>query len=294
MVVEETMDFCSLDDAFQEVSGAPSPGCAADYSSKAARKEERRRARKCKTPAAANYLQLNKDPDRQHLNPLPEVEAMNTTRATDEEGFFHHGNQWLHSNEKNAVIRDKSSPTYDHDPLQKYVEDEERGHLMVVPVNGDHLTSKNRFFGASGPDEEFFADYRPDQEDYRLQPDFTKAFDLSGLERAGGAALPPPNANVAWKPLSKGVPSSFYDKLNIPKGSYVRTRDREESHSSDMGDMSNQEIMKRMDVLFARLDDLHQTTPERMTSEMLMFISTGIFVMFMMDILVKKGSQLRF
>jgi hypothetical protein len=292
------MDYCSLDDAFQEISGAPSPGCATDYSSKAARKEERRRARKCKTPAAANYLHLNQDPDRQHLNPLPEVEAMNPIQVSKDEGFFHHGNQWLHSNEKSSTVKDKSSPEFDHDPLQKYVADEERGHLMVVPVNGDHhLTSKHRFFGASGPDEEFFADYQPDKEDYRLQPDFTKAFDLRGLDRAGSGpatTLPPPNANVAWKPLSKGVPSSFYDKLSIPKGSYVRTRDRDESHNTAEGDMSNQEIMRRMDVLFARLDDLHQTTPERMTSEMLMFISTGIFVMFMMDVLVKKGSQLRF
>lgn len=283
------MEYCSLDDAFQEIGGAPSPGCATDFSSRVARKEERRKARKCKTPAAANYLQLEKDPDRQHLNPLPAVEAMNPAQEN-----FHHGNQWLHSNDQTSAIRDKTSAEYDKDPLQKYVMDEERGHLMVVPMNGDHFNNKKNFFGASSPDEEPFADYQPDQEDYRLQPDFTKAFDLSGLERAGaGPTLPPANANVSWKPLSKGVPSSFYDKLSLPKGSYVRSGERESTDSS-VGGMSNADLMKRMDVLFARLDDLHQTTPERMTSEMLMFISTGIFVMFMMDILVKKGSTLRF
>jgi len=282
------MEYCSLDDAFQEIGGAPSPGCATDFSSRAARKEERRKARKGKTPAAANYLQLEKDPDRQHLNPLPVVEAMNPAQ----EETFHHGNSWLHNNEQSSVIRDKTSAEYDKDPLHKYVMDEERNHLMVVPVNGDHFNNKKSFFGASSPDDEPFADYQPDQEDYRLQPDFTKAFDLSGLERAGaGPTLPPANANVSWKPLSKGVPSSFYDKLSLPKGSYVRKEDREDNHTDNM---SNADLMKRMDVLFARLDDLHQTTPERMTSEMLMFISTGIFVMFMMDILVKKGSTMRF
>lgn len=284
------MEYCSLDDAFQEIGGAPSPGCATDFSSRTARKEERRKARKCKTPAAANYLQLEKDPDRQHVNPLPVVEAMNPASTKES---FHHGNQWLHSNEQTSVIRDKSSPEYDNDPLHKYVQDEERNHLMVIPVNGDHFNNKKNFFGASSPDDEPFADYQPDQADYRLQPDFTKAFDLGGLDRAGaGPTLPPANANVSWKPLSQGVPSSFYDKLSLPKGSYVRSSDRELSESTS--GMTNADLMKRMDVLFARLDDLHQTTPERMTSEMLMFISTGIFVMFMMDILVKKGSTMRF
>jgi hypothetical protein len=282
------MEYCSLDDAFQEIGEASSPGCASDYSTKAARKQERRRARKCKTPAAANFLELDKDPDRQHLNPLPEVEAMNPVREN-----FHHGNQWLHSDEKTSAIRDKTSHEYDKDVLAKYADEEQAGHYMTIPVNGDHVVNKRRFFGASGPDDDFFADYQPDQADYRLQPDFTKAFQLDGLDRAGaGPTLPPANANVSWKPLSQGVPSSFFEKLSLPKGQYVRSSEREDQERSS--GMSNADLMKRMDVLFARLDDLHQTTPERMTSEMLMFISTGIFVMFMMDLLVKKGSTMRF
>jgi hypothetical protein len=55
------------------------------------------------------------------------------------------------------------------------------------------------------------------------------------------------------------------------------------------------QVMKRMDMLFARLDGMNNTsTPEQVTSEMLMFISSGIFVLFLMDLLVKKGSTLRF
>jgi hypothetical protein len=55
------------------------------------------------------------------------------------------------------------------------------------------------------------------------------------------------------------------------------------------------QVMKRMDMLFARLDGMNSTsTPEQVTSEMLMFISSGIFVLFLMDLLVKKGSTLRF
>lgn len=288
------MAYCSLEDAFQEIGGAPSPGCASDFSTRVARKEERRRARKCKIPSAANFLQLeSKDPDRQHLNRLPEPEVMNSSAVDQEtQEAFQQANEWLHPPKVCKTNCKTTSPEFDKDPMDKYLEEEQRGHLMALPVSGDHIIHKRRFFGASGPDEEFFADYNPNQEDYRLQPDFTKAFEQTGLNRAGAVeTLPAPNMNVAWKPLSAGVPTSFYDKLTIPKGSYQRKKDREES---DEEEHSMKDVMKRMDTLFARLDDMNDSSPEQMTSEMLMFISTGIFVMFMMDLLVKKGSTLRF
>ena len=71
------MNYCALDDAFQAISSASSPGCTNDYAGKTARKEERRKARRCKGPAAA-YLDISdKDPDRQQLNKLPNIPAMN-------------------------------------------------------------------------------------------------------------------------------------------------------------------------------------------------------------------------
>jgi hypothetical protein len=49
-----------------------------------------------------------------------------------------------------------------------------------------------------------------------------------------------------------------------------------------------------MDKLFARLDDMNSSSPEQMASEIMMFISSGIFVLFLMDLLVKKGGKMRF
>jgi hypothetical protein len=49
-----------------------------------------------------------------------------------------------------------------------------------------------------------------------------------------------------------------------------------------------------MDKIFAKLDDMNRVSPEQVTSELLMFISSGIFVVFMMDLLVRKGSKMRF
>jgi hypothetical protein len=55
-----------------------------------------------------------------------------------------------------------------------------------------------------------------------------------------------------------------------------------------------EEVRKKLDKLFARLDDMNVSSPEQVTSEILMFISSGIFVLFFMDLLVKKASTMRF
>jgi hypothetical protein len=91
-----------------------------------------------------------------------------------------------------------------------------------------------------------------------------------------------------WKPRTvSGAQTSFIDHLPPPGGKYYQAPSK--------GEVTMDQVMKRMDMLFARLDDMNQTsTPEQVTSEMMMFISSGIFVLFLMDLLVKKGSTLRF
>ena len=92
-----------------------------------------------------------------------------------------------------------------------------------------------------------------------------------------------------WKPLTtSGAQTSFIEKLPPPGGQYYK------APSKMNGDISNDDIMKKLDKLWARLDDINASSPEQVTSELLMFISSGIFILFMMDLLVKKGSTLRF
>ena len=74
---------CSIEDAFPDIAGE---------SGRVARKEERRKAKRCGGPALAflkaggegNHLgnEVDVDPDRQHLNPLPPAEKLGK-----EEGF---------------------------------------------------------------------------------------------------------------------------------------------------------------------------------------------------------------
>jgi hypothetical protein len=270
------MNYCALDDAFQAIGGAPSPGCANDYATKAARREERRKARRCKGPAA-EYLDItDKDPDRQQLNKLPIIPAMNP--AT---GLREHVPVYAPQGSLEPFV-----PRNDDDPKGDWVRSE-------IPINIPGTTEvqkpcpgRKKWFGADA-DGEAFADYVPDAPDYRLQPDFLAAFEQSGVARAG--SLPNPSVNMFWKPTTAtGAQTSFIEKLPPPGGEYYRPPARMN------GDTSNDDIMKKLDKLWARLDDMNTSSPEQVTSELLMFISSGIFVLFMMDLLVKKGSTLRF
>ena len=233
------MNYCALDDAFQIA-----PGCEDDYAAKAARKEERRKARRSKA------IKQDKDPDRQHLNKLPEVAPMTGLKErTAYEPFMQ--------------LDDNSCD---------YV----KSQLPIIPPIKQ---SRSKFFGAD-PTEPF-ADYTPDAKNYQLEPDFLKAFEHAGVARAGSfdnLYKDLPNSNMYWKPFVNGAQTSYVDTDRI----------------QNTQNISNEDIMKKLDRLWARLDDMNKSSPEQVTSELLMFISSGIFVIFMMDILVKKGSKMRF
>jgi len=268
------MNYCSLDDAFPTTEGAPSPGCTSDQAAKQARKEERRKIKRCK--------QI--DPDRQQYGKLPDVPAMNSATGLPE-----HAPVVAPQGEMDSSSWKHDTPSQIMEPLMEPFEP-----LMPTSIpNREYKANdysqpsqpfkKKSFFGADPEDS--FADYMPDQKDYQLQPDFASAFEQVGLAKA--SSLPMASANNYWKPLTKsGAQTSFVESLPPPGGKYYT--------QNKQNDVSMEEVMKRMDMLFAKLDDLNATTPEQMTSELLMFISSGIFVLFMMDLLVKKGSTMRF
>jgi hypothetical protein len=192
-------------------------------------------------------------------------------------------------------------PRNDDDPTGDYVRAQFPrnipGPTQTMPSN---CSGRKSFFGAD-PDGEPFADYIPDAANFRLQPDFASAFEqTAGVGRAGSAsasasasaALPNPSVNMYWKPMTAtGAQTAFIEHLPPPGGKYYQPP---AIRGGAGGDASYDDIMKKLDKLWARLDDMNQSSPEQVTSELLMFISSGIFVLFFMDLLVKKGSTLKF
>ena len=268
------MNYCSLNDAFPSTEGVPSPGCMANdqQAAKQARKEERRKMKRCKGQGS--------DPDRQQYGKLPDVPAMNPVT-----GLREHMPDTAPQGEMDSFsyLQDSNDPFEPLIPIPT-----PSGPPSTAMLQSDASPSVPKKKGYFGQDpEDHYADYMPAQTDYRLEPDFLGTFEQMGVEKAAGKSLLPPAANMYWKPTTRsGAQTAFIESL--PPQKYHKPMEM------NRGDPTVQELMKRMDVLFARLDELNATTPEQMTSELLMFISSGIFVLFMMDLLVKKGSKMRF
>jgi len=146
------------------------------------------------------------------------------------------------------------------------------------------------FFGAEGftnPNEDTMASFSGHVDHpngYMLDADFTKSFDQPGLGRANGVSLPVPELRQRWKPLSADrVDTSFTDS-NSGKGSQFS--------GFDISDMTA--MKTKLDALMARLDDLeHRAEGANPQLEMLSFIMTGLFLMFVLDISVRKSSGMR-
>lgn len=254
--------YCPLEDAFQD------PGCGGGDAARQARKEERRKRRKVHIPAPLPYAA--QDLDRQHLQPPEDIPAMRGAEDFDP-----------YNEAKQKTPTAGGNPA---DPLEEYAKSECSQHYMAVPVNNTAaVISKKGFFGAQGPTDEPFADYEP--------ADFAMAFQRPSLSTSSlpshtsASTLTPPVLDPYWKPLTpSGAQTSFVEHLPPAPSSYEskgRTRDIDA-------------MMRKLDQMYNKLEEMNRSTPEQLTSEMLMFVSSGIFVLFLMDLLVKRGSSMRF
>lgn len=280
------MEFCSIDDAFPE------------YSAKAtARKEEKRKAKRCRGPALT-FLEPDTgllpvtDPDRPAKKPLPEVPPLNPRTGLREHSPV------------DAPLAEAFSDTSEYEQLLAALRSEQPPKQLEAVLNRlpkgvagttQLETSKTpvpAFFGASEDDDDevvtegfsSFTNVIGDDPNYRLKPDFTKTFEAKGLNKAAGTDLPPVPSNMFWKPLVSGGRSSFYSKLEPSKGSKVAPAPLVEDQ---------REVLKKLDKIFARLDDLESRKSENANTEVMLFVMSGVFLMFSMDLLVRNVGTVR-
>jgi hypothetical protein len=305
------MNYCSLDDAFG------SPGCAGDYGGREARREERRKAKRCKGPPLA-FLGLEgadggeKDPDRQGVERMPLVPALNRQTGLREhapvdapygqaepfvnivssKGNTKNTNQMFQDDLQSQLAASYRDQT-DRDPTGDAVRNTLVTGKQLAAEAGSASAKPAGFFGANPADgkgtsfAEAFANYMPDSKDYLLEPSFTTAFNqtLTPGARAGAADLPVPSVRDVWKPMIPNgtANTAFFEKLPPQGGRYPKAD----------GD-SHESLSRKIDRVMSRLDDIQRgNTPEQAQTDILLFISSGIFVLFMMDLAVRKGGSLR-
>lgn len=290
------MEYCSYEDAFPQL-GPSSTGCADQKASYAARKEERKKAKKCKGPPLT-FLDL--DPDRPAVQRVPEVPPMNEMTGLREHA---------------PVDAPQKEPFQDvpYD-LTSQRQPDDAGQIMrnTLPnVKGQNQLPKGpktpSYFGASGDIDEGFqgtfglkqpnlkvvgqnppyTDVIGNDDGYRLYPDFKAAFDrVSGAGQAAGRSLAAiPSVVNEWKPLTpSGAKTSFFDELPPPGGQYPRGTDIVQDTTT---------ISKKLDMLFSRLDDLESRRGENTQTEILLFVMSGLFVLFGMDIVTRQAARVR-
>jgi len=144
------------------------------------------------------------------------------------------------------------------------------------------------YFGAepfTNPSEEVLAPFSAapgGRSEFMLETDFTKSFDQPGLERASGVELPVPELRHRWKPLSA-------DRVDT---AYTTPSKQGQFAGMDTGDISA--MKAKIDRLIARLDDFeNRSAGANPQLEMMSFIMTGLFLMFMVDLAVRKSSSMR-
>ena len=295
------MEYCSYEDAFPQIGGGPSStGCKGQKGSQEARKEERKKAKRCKGPPLT-FLDL--DPDRPAVQRVPEVPPLNSSTGLREhvpvdapqaEPF-----------EDVAGPADNSGIPYD---LRSQYQPNDAGQIArntfpVVKGQNQLPASKSckpSYFGASGDADEGFTGtfgiktepntYVVGNDDsYRLYPDFEAAFDrVKGVSAAGGKPVAAvPSVVNEWKPLTpSGAKTSFFDELPAPGGQYPPA-----TPTLTLDDPKT--ISKKLDLLFSRLDDLEASRGENTQSEILLFVMSGLFVLFSMDIISKQAARIR-
>lgn len=295
------MSGCSLHEAFPDTAA---------QSGRTASKEERKKAKRCGGPAL-KFLKAADgdlspsvpDPDRQSFRVTPPVPAMKKS-----EGFV------------NTTKVDQKPSNIEFLPL-KISETEEQERELVKNLVGqrvdDVIGQKSRttlpraveasnqlpdpakdiygfpvpsYFGKSGDEGgEGFADFSASLSDnpgYQLTPaDFLGSFAAAGLDKATGkATLTTPSANDAWKPLTPtGARSSFFDVLPSPGGEEIRGSGIGGAFTRDEKDT----LLKQLDTLFARLEELESKRNEYAHVEVSMFILSGLFLMFGLETIRK-------
>jgi hypothetical protein len=306
------MDGCEYDKAFP--SGPfGSPSCIDRLSPDESRRQEKKKARRCRGPQA-NYLNKNwnmvgsvgPDPDK----PVGEMEP--------------------------GPDYNSSTGVYQHAPVtQQYTYETFVGAMDDLPairsnVQGQNSLQKDKdlpsFFGANPEDsgtsltskrgitESFESGAAPfvniigDEEGYKLMPDFAKSFGMNGAQRAAAGAtisgpspvsketsyltptsmlpnsiLPVPNVDMFWKENGiAGGQSAFFSQLKAPGGEPAGTvAEKEAPVDAPVG---RREVLSKLDKIFARLDDMDSMRSESSQTEVLLFILTGLGVIFLMDI----------
>jgi hypothetical protein len=263
-------EYCSLEDAFRDWTSPvptgrevalPIGGCTDDKAARAQRRQERRQAKRCKGPVA-KYIETQiqpTDPDRQ------------TPRMDLVEAMVNKGEDYLEKPDEQEAAAQATRAT-----------------LELQPGQTAMSTKKTpKFFGANFDIEEPYAPFVANDENESIGPDFMSAFSQIASNKPSTPALTVPSISNFWKPMTPaGADTAFYQALPAPGGTYPTATTIEDGAAV----ITNDALQRRLKKIYERLDELEVGRQhESSSSETVLFVLSGVFVLFALDLVSKLG-----
>jgi hypothetical protein len=281
------MDLCGLDEAFGLIS-QPSPSCSGTSAVAESRKHDRKKAKKCRGPQQT-YLESDTsflgasttDPDRPSVKRLDPVPVLNEENFIGESGGGDlatimkvvKGNNLLQKGDKPSYFG--ASPN-----------ESPGSALPGKKSEGFQDSAAPYVVGGTSNDAILNHDFSNDTKAW-LEAKKSNGLKNVGVSRYGVLSpeldgletpdLPPPETSFDWQ--KAGLRG--YEKGKVkPK--------------ADAGNdaASRHEILKKMDTILGRLDDMQYINQENAQKEVLLFIMTGLGVLFVMDMACRASVRL--
>ena len=227
-----------------------------------------KKARRSKRADDTEGFQANNlpptDADRPAVKRLNEVEPMNQSRDPFNDLLDESSKFLKKPTVNNSLPKPKSINAFEKADLPKYFGAE----AFTNPSEDSHAPYINSTINPNA---------------YMLESDFTKSFDEKGLGKASGVELPVPELRHRWKTLSSDRVESS-EVAPKPRSSQFSGMDTSDFHA----------MKAKIDALMARLEDLeHRAAGANPQLEVMTFIMTGLFLMFIVDIAVRKSGSMR-
>lgn len=174
--------------------------------------------------------------------------------------------------------------------------------LGEKPRNDTTTSISSYLIGVNDPGEDYFpypnggGDEHGFDKSFMLEPNWSDQF----IDRIPGqrTETPPlPGASVdGYSTLYRNIP--YAQSKNDEKGTTLKSEEIHEEIKDQhnpttlMGAATiNSDLQKRIDEIFNKIDQLEISRTESNHSEIILFVMTGIFVLLMLDLLLKQGCK---
>jgi hypothetical protein len=281
------MDLCGLDEAFGLIS-QPSPSCAGTSAVAESRKHDRKKAKKCRGPQQT-YLESDTsflgasttDPDRPSAKRLDPVPVVNQEPFIGESGGGDlatimkvvQGNNLLQKGDKPSYFG--ASPN-----------ESPGSALPGKKTEGFQDSAAPYVVGSGNNDAILNHDFTNDTKAW-LEAKKNNGLKNTGVSRYGVLSpeldgletpdLPPPETSFDWQKAGLRGYEKGKARPKVDTGNDAASR---------------HEILRKMDTILGRLDDMQYINQENAQKEVLLFIMTGLGVLFVMDIACRASIRL--